>query len=279
MEVVADPLFELPIRMKYMRTATVQSDYWHVWVKSGLLEYIGEKLRGKYKTPILNMAEDLGFGEITIGDESASDDYHIFFDSWDRKAEFSRELSEYVDQLHLCRSAFWEVFDFIFYNDPFNINREWTGIDTEAWYYPLGMSDEYELRLVGHTRDEARDVVKTIKSNLKRYGVKVTKEMNKALVGYGKSIQRKIRQIKNKELYVAVIEQLKFYKSNLETDGEDIKRFEDEKVRNRHISELCASRIARDLELNDFTSVAFRSLSARLYQEFPILKEYISLFK
>lgn len=278
---VAGTLFTMPLRMKYMRTAIVQSDYWYVWVKSGLLEYVGKKLREKYKTPLLNEREDMGFGEIPIGDESVSDEYHKFYDKWDRKEEFRQELSEYVDQLHLHRSAFSEVFDFVFYGDPLNINREWTGIDTEAWFYPLGISDEYELRLVGYTRDEARDVVKRIKSNLKRDGIKATKEMNKSLGEYGKSIQRKIRQIKSKELYVAVIEELKTYKEPRKLGDEYMKRSYEDKVRNQYTSGECASKVAESLGIDEekFGDSDFRKMTTGLYKEFPLLKEFISSVK
>lgn len=254
-------------------TANVQNDYWYVWIKCGLLDYLCLRLREKYGTPTLREEDDRYFGEIIIGDDSVSDGGHRFYDEWDKALEFTEELRGYLVQLNLGEVVFWELFDRVFYDKPLDINFEWTNTDTKSQPYLYGFPDDFDdfpAREFGSTKHEVREMVE-------RMG-KVNPDIAKSLQRYDETIKRDVRQVQNRELYVEVIEQLKVYKTRGYVDRYDDPQDPSNKNQ-RQDSDKCAWRIQDNLNLRKYPKVNFRRFIARLYKDFPLLNEYISSTK
>lgn len=262
-------------------TANVQNDYWYVWIKCGLLDYLCLRLREKYGTPILREEDDRYFGEIINGDDSVSDGGHRFYDEWDKALEFAEELNGYLVQLNLGEVVFWEMFDRVFYDKPLDINFEWTNADTKSQSYLYGFPDDiddFPAREFGRSNREVGKKIEKLKKLGRKYGVKRVSSLIDIFENYKTTIKSDVRQIQNRELYVEVIEQLRIYKTAQWVDYQD----DEDNPNNKNlqqISEKCAARIVSKFDLENFTSLAFRRLVGRLYQSFPLLKEYISQSK
>lgn len=251
--------------------------YWYIWVKSGVLEYVCTKLKHEYKIPTLSYAKDYVSTDIPIGnDDTVQVDHHIFFDKWRQKIKFRKELQGYIAQLRLPRLAFNPLFDRIFYNHPLKVREKWSGIDMNSIFKPLGIEDGRQYGQTSYTKSEVEVIKEKINSALVSRGIELQGgDLDRQLQKYLNALTRKTRLIQNKKLYVAVILQMKVYqKIGVWNDYTDDKESPD-KNKGRQIAEKCAARIAADLSLDNFTSVAFRRLVARLYADFPIIKEYV----
>jgi hypothetical protein len=254
------------------------NDYWYIWVKSGVLDYVCAKLKAKYQIPILSYSKDYISTDTPVGpDDSVQIDHHIFYDKWRYKARFRKELEGYINELRLPRLAFNPLFDHIFYNHRLKVQEKWRGMDTNSVFKPLDIADGRQYGQNSYTKSEAKVIKEHIHSALMRRGVILMEdELDKRLRKHLKELTRKTRTVQNKKLYVAVIQQMKVYKKvDMWNDYTDDKESPDKK-RGRQIAEKCAARIAAKLSLDDFTSVAFRRMVARLYADFPILKDYIT---
>lgn len=264
----------------YSLTANVQNDYWYIWVKSGLLKYLCNKLRKKYEIPRLNEDEDKYFGEVIVGEDSVSDSGHYFFDDWVRAAEFEEELREYLVQLNLAEGAYEEIFNCVFYRKPLNAKLTWAEKDIKGQPFYDGFPgslDELPVREFGSSRREIERYIGTTKKLAKRKGIKGMSGFFKSLGYYKLSVRGDVRQIQSRKIYLEVICQLKLYKTFQLVDRQDYDNDPD-KPNLRQISEKCALRVAEKIG-EDFDALDFRKLVSRLLKYFPVLKEYISQSK
>jgi len=262
-------------------TANVQNDYWYVWIKSGLLDFLCQRLRAKYDIPILKEEDDRYFGEIVNGDDSVGDGGHRFYDECDKASEFTEELNSYLVQLNLGEVVFWEMFDRVFYDKPLDINFEWTNADTKSQPYLYGFPDDvddFPARQFGRSKREVGKKIEKLKKLSRKYGVKRVTSLIDIFENYKTTIKSDVRQVGNRDIYVAIINQLKVYKTVQWVDYQDDEDNPDNQNQ-LQVSKKCASRIMAELDLDNFTHCTFRRLVGRLYQSFPLLKEYISQSK
>lgn len=259
----------------YIRTQKLFNDYWYIWTKTGLLEFICVMIKQKYAVPTLDIEKDYVSGEIPMGDDYVFDDSHTFFDAWDRKAEFHDELDGYIKNLRLPRLAFDSLFERIFYSMPLQVKEKWHGEDTNAIFVPLGLIKAKSYGEGTYTREEVLDIKRKIKSYLAGIKFKITPEINKKINAYTKTLLRNHRVIQSRALYVETIKEMKKYRKRLWVDYADDKDAPD-KTGDKQISEKCATRISTKLNLDDFDSRNFRRLVGRLYKDFPILHQFVS---
>lgn len=260
----------------YSLTANVQNDYWYIWVKSGLLKYLCNKLRKKYEIPKLSESKDRLFGEIVVGDDFVSDSGHNYFDDMARGAEFEEEIKNYLVQLNLAEGAYWEVFDCVFYRKPLDAKLTWRESDIKAQPFYDGYPDSLDdlpVREFGSSRSEIKTNVEKRKKLARKQGIKGLSGFFKGLERYGQTVKGEVRQVESRKIYLAVITEMKRYKTTQKIGYYDGK--EDYHLWHRQIAEKCASRIAVKLNLDKYEAWSFRQQAGRLYTSFPLLKDYI----
>lgn len=265
----------------FLNTRRLHNEYWYIWSKSGLLDFVCEKLRCKYSIKLLDYDEDYINGEIPIsGFDSASIEAHKFYDNWSRKEEFRKELADIVYQLRLHRSSFWFLFEKIFYDSPLDINENWSGDDSEAIYH-LTSPLEKGFQLQGFTAKEIKKIKREISDNLKRkFGRKklTTAEMQ-IIDDWCNQLSRESRPPKDKEVTYQVIEQMKHYKhTGVSRDNKE------DFAGVRHTASKSASELVRQLPDENFKNIDysdawFRVFVKDLYERFPLLKEFIKDFQ
>lgn len=265
----------------FSRTQKLHNDYWYIWSKSGLLDFICKKLRSKYSIELLDYDEDYINGEIPINDfDSASIESHQFYDSWDRKDEFRKELADIIYQLRLHRSSFWFLFEKIFYDNPLDVNEPWSGDDSMAVYHLTTPLDE-EFQFQGFTAQEIKIIKKEITSNFrKKLGHKKLSPTEKQAVDeWCSQLSRDSRPPKDKEVTYQVIEQMKRYKQT-GSGRNDHEGFADVRLTaGKSASELVRQLPDESLSDIDYSDAWFRVFVKDLYERFPLLKEFIKDFQ
>lgn len=265
---------EVAFHSKFKRTRNLHNDYWQLWSQSGLLEFVCQKMRSKYQTPILNEADDYQCIEKYVGDKSVSVDKFAFYDKWEHKETFRKELETVIYQLRLHRSAFSSLFDRIFYDIPIDPNEKWEGFDTEgifSFMFPLNET----IFLEGFTKREIvvikDELIDALKRKLERD--LTSKEDNQVYI-WCQNLRRKDRAIKSVTQLALIIEQMKRYHSSATGLDDDDGNLTDGI---KQTSERCATKVAAELpEDVYFDAATFRQTVRRLYKTFPILHEFIS---
>lgn len=264
----------------YSLTANVQNDFWYIWVKSGVLNYLCKKIRKKYEIPELSESKDRHSGEIVVGDDSVSDLRHDYYDDMPRGAEFEEEIKSYLVQLNLAEGAYWEIFDCVFYRKPLDATLTWQEKDlkTQPFYegYP-GSLDDFPVREFGRSRSEIKTYIAKKKKMARKQGIKGLSGLFKSLEQYWQAVKGEVRQVENRKIHLEVIRELKRYKTPKIVDSYDGKESYHEW--HRQIAGKCASRIAVKLNLDKYEAWSFRQQAGRLCESFPLLKEYISQIK
>jgi len=265
----------------FSQTRRLHSDYWYIWCKSGLLDFVCEKLRNKYNITPLDYTADYVNSEMPVGNfGSATIESHKFYDSWNRKEELKKELEEVVSQLRLHRSAFWFLFEKIFYNHPLEVNESWSGNDFETIRHLTSPVKE-EFKLQGFTSKEIRKIKSEFSYNLKnKLGRRKLTIAEKQLIdGWCSQLLRKSRPPKDKELIFQIVEQMKHYK-HLSGGRDDIRGF----ASVRQTAAISASEVLRQLPSDslsdkDYSDAWFRVLVKDLYERFPLLREFIENYQ
>lgn len=266
----------------FSKTKTIYNDFWYIWFHSGLLEFVCQNLRNKYLINILDASKDVQFPTIYMGGDDTIDLIgHVFFDNWSRKNEFQTELYKIIKQLRLHKDSYVYLFDRIFYDDKLEEKTEFSGYDNDAVETIFEFGEEKELIFLGFPYKEVKKYEAMIRAKLKRHKIPLTTEVKKEIQDYINKLGRNFRKIQNKELYVEVIKQMQHYKKWVEVDELDWAH-EDDKI--KQFSEKCATRISTNLlEFHkidmEFTGIAFRRLAARLYKEYPILRDFTRVNK
>jgi len=258
----------------FWRTKQLFSDYWRLWLESGLLDFVCDKLRTKYDVPLLNNEEDYQSIEMPVGDfDTVSVDVHKFYDQWEKKEEFARELEEIVYQLKLHRSAFWFLFEKIFYNTSLRFEWEWGALDLEAIYAPLYPISS-KLYIEGFTSEELKVIKEMLSSSLEsKLGRTPTYAEKEEIENWCNQLKRKTRTLKWLKSTLLVINQMKKYKKRSQGRDKDNNIVEDL----RQTSDQVAMEISGELP-SDFgmEPAAFRQRVRYLYKQFPILREFIA---
>lgn len=257
---------------KFDRTKKLHNDFWYIWAKSGLLDFVCLKLRKKYQIPILKAKSDFISGAISMGYKSVTLETYAYYDKWQDKEKFKKELESIIIQLRLHHGSYWSLFDKIFYKIPLGIREKWEGFDMEAELGLISPSDNSPM--VGFTRGEITEIHKEIILYLKEKFKRVlTIDELEAVDSWCSRLERNVRIWKDKKLVCLVIEQMKHYKIPVEgfNDNHDWS----EKV--KMTSERCSAAINEKLPAKKFlNAVTFRKISQRLYEAFPILREYVT---
>lgn len=270
---IADDL-ENHLYSYFWRTRKLFNDYWYIWNKTGLLDFVCTYLREKYETPILDIEVDFQTPEFYIDDfNSVGIDVHEFYDKWDRKEEFRKELETIVHQLRIPRTAFDMIFHKVFYDVPLDINWKWEAVDDEAIFNPLYKTlDSFHLE--GFTTAE----IKKVKSLfIERYQKRVKREFTQdelnAIGEWCSQLKRTNRGLANAELTLLVIEQMKIYgktTSGVDDDGNPSNELFVTSAR-------AATAIAAELPDDQFFNAdAYRQRVKALLRDFPILQEFLA---
>lgn len=265
--IIEDKLFT-----HFWRTRQVFNDYWQMWLKTGVLDFVCEKLRSEYNVPLLDDKEDYQSIEMPIGDfDTVTNDVHIFYDSWEKKEPFSKELETIVHQLRLHRSAFWFLFERIFYDTPLDFPWEWHALDNEAIYNPLFRTlDTFYLE--GFTKSELVEIEKMLLESLERkLGRPPTTNEKSDIHDWCGRLRRKTRTLKWPAMTRLVVEQMKKYKSY--APGRDDSNNLVDNLRQT------SDRLVSEIDLpgdTGLTPEAFRQRVRYLYKQFPILHEFVA---
>ena len=258
----------------FWRTKQLFSDYWRLWLESGVLDFVCDWLRTKYGIPLLDGEEDCQCIEMPVGDfDTVSIDVHSFYDHWEKKEEFAHELEEIVYQLKLHRSAFWFLFERIFYNTSLRFEWEWGALDMEAIYAPLyPIADK--LYLEGFTGEELKIIREMLQSTLKKkIGRTPTSEERAEIDFWCNQLRRKTRTLKWLSSTLLVIKQMKKYKKRAQ--GRD--KNNNIVANLRQTSDQLAMEISGELPADlGMEPDAFRQRVRYLYKQFPILREFIA---
>jgi len=262
---------EKRLHSRFNRTRRLHNDFWYIWVKSGLLDFVCLKLRKNYQIPIQNEKTDYISGEVSMGNDSMTLDTHIYYDKWNDKEKFKKELESIIVQLRLHHSTYWSLFDKIFYNKRLKVKEKWEGYDTEAVFGFTVPVDE-EFPMVGFTKGEIKEIREMIFPNSKKKAKTVlTIKQKRDLTDWCDGLERNIRIWKDKRVVYLVIEQMKHYK--IPVDGfDDNYDLSEIRMTSERCSAIVSGKLAADEVLN---AVTFRKMSQRLYKAFPILQEYI----
>lgn len=267
--------FENELHSYFYRTRQLHNDYWYIWSKSGLLDFACLELREKYKIPVLRYEDDCHAVELYGGDDSVTDEKHEFYDEWDNKETFKKELEELIKNLRLHRATFWFLFEKIFYGTPLDVEEHWAGYDTEHVmqpFYPLEEIPVFETLTSVEAKKVRSLMVERMKQKTGRK--RLTGQENEAVDLWCNKLLRNNRTPKNKELTYLVIEQMKKYK--LIGTGYDTTKGEWGEI--KQTSFTCANNVLNKLEdpTIDFSEAAFRRMVSDLYVAFPILKDFIA---
>lgn len=261
---------------KFSSSIKFSSDYWYIWVKSGVIEYLCEKLKSKYKIRRLNYIKDYVTWSRPLGDDDTVEmEEHKFYDKWRNKVKFRRELNSYLEQLRLPRLAFDPLFERIFYNHPLQIKQPWPGYDSNSVFTPLGLSEDNHVLKNTYTKQEVKEITQRLRDQLVRMRVPISDKIEGKIKKYTDGLVRGGRILQNPKLYVAVIKELKVYrKVGIWNDYTDDSGAAD-KGKGRQIAEKCAARIVKNLGIDSFTGSAFRKKTLEIYADFPLVKEFI----
>lgn len=257
----------------FNRTRNLHNDYWYIWLKSGLLRFVCRRLRKKYNIPKLAANEDYQNIEKFVGDKSVTIGSYAFFDKWNKRKQFKKELESIILQLRLHRSAYWSLFNNIFYGTPLSLKEKWEGYDTESVFHITSPLEDEFLPL-GYTIREIEIIRNDIISNLtSHYKKKLSDRQLMTINNWCNRLKRNIRAPKSKKLIYLVIKQMKKYKTfakGLNEDNDLIDRL-------RQTSKKCAANIAAEMPDNVeyFDHTAYRQMVLRLNNAFPILNEFV----
>lgn len=258
----------------FWRTKQIFNDYWRLWLKSGLLDFVCDKLREKYDVPVLNDEEDYQSIEMPVNDfDTVTIDVHNFYDQWEKKDEFTQELKEIVYQLRLHRSAFWFLFERIFYDTSLRFEWKWGALDMEAIYAPLYPVPQ-KLYIEGFTSEELKIISEMLYSSLEKRLGRIPNSEEKAEVdAWCNSLRRKTRTLKWLKHTLLVIEQAKKYKKRAIGRDKNNKIVDDLRQTSDQLAMEISGELPADLNM---TPDAFRQRVRYLYKQFPILKEFIA---
>lgn len=258
----------------FWRTKQIFNDYWRLWLESGLLDFVCDKLREKYDVPVLNDEEDYQSIEMPVNDfDTVTIDVHNFYDQWEKKDEFTHELEEIVYQLRLHRSAFWFLFERIFYDTSLRFEWKWGALDMEAIYAPLYPIPR-KLYIEGFTSEELKIISEMLYSSLeKKLGRKTNSEEKAEIDAWCNSLRRKTRTLKWLKHTLLVIKQMKKYKKRARGRDKENKIVDDLRQTSDQLAMEISGELPADLNM---TPDAFRQRVRYLYKQFPILKEFIA---
>lgn len=266
--------FQQSFLSHFWRTKQLFSDYWRLWLECGLLDFICNKLQAKYDIPSLNDEEDFKTIELPVGDfDTVSLDVHKFYDQWERKNEFDKELRGVIYQLKLHRSAFWFLFERIFYNISLKFEWEWSALDMEAIYAPLYPISN-KLYIEGFTGEELKVVGEMLQSCLeKKFGRALNHEEKAEIEGWCNQLRRKTRTLKWRKSTLLVIEHMKKYKQRARGRDKSNNIVDDLRQTSDQLALEISSELPADLGMEPS---AFRQRVKYLYKQFPILREFIN---
>lgn len=274
-----DKYFENIYFSYFSSTKTLHSDFWYIWARCGLLDYVCNKLRSKYAIPQLDYNEDCVFGEVPVDDfNNVTIETHKFYDSWAHKDEFREELEGLIHQLRLHRGSFSILFEKIFYYTQIDSDQKWEGIDSEALLGLISPSQD-KVQIEGFTVKEIKkiksDVTNKIKEILNKR--KLSDGEKQAINKWCSCLSRKTKPPKSKEEICLVIEQMKRYRHLGEGRSEELGY-----GIVRQTSGVSAGNISQNVTIEpsekekNYSDAWFRGLVKDLYDRFPILHDYIA---
>lgn len=259
--------------INFVRTRKLHNDYWYIWCRSGLLNFVCQKMRKKYAIPKLDINKDYHSIEEVVGDKSVTIDTFDFFDKWKKKKQFKKELKSIILQLRLHRSAYSSLFNKIFYYIPLSLTEKWEGFDTESVFHITSPLEDNFYPL-GYTNEEIKIIRNEIVSNLTdNYKKQLSKKQMTTINNWCKKQNRTVKVPNNKKYLCQIIRQMKRYK----TLRKGINDAGDVSDKLRQTSARCANNVTTKIsDDKGYNPEAFRQIVRRLYKSFPILSEYIS---